>query len=258
MVRKNGCFDDLLVVIPTYNEAKTVAQVVEGVLSVLGDCHILIVDDGSTDGTCEKVGELKEKYKGVEVICHKKNMGYGATLKDGFEYAIEKGFDRVVTLDADMQHPPSWIPKLLDALKVADVASGSRYLPNSPRFSEPPKTRRRINEIVTREINRQLGLSLTDAFCGYKAYRRKVLEALEITETGYAMPLQVWVQVARMGFKVVEVPVPLYYPDYSRFFGSGLDAPDVRLKYYLDVLEKELGRWRSRSSLSAHIQTTQR
>jgi dolichol-phosphate mannosyltransferase len=116
--------------------------------------------------------------------------------------------------------------------------SGSRYLRRFPGDSEPPAARRRINAEITAEINRRFGLSLTDAFCGFKAYTRRALERLRVTETGYAMPLEVWVQAAAAGLVIEEVPVPLLYLDLARSFGGALDDAATRLAYYRGVLDR--------------------
>ena len=102
----------------------------------------------------------------------------------------------------------------------AHIVSGSRYLQPFPGESAPPVDRRRINTQLTAELNRRLGLSLTDAFCGFKAYRNDALARLRIRETGYAMPLEVWVQAVQAGLKIIELPVPLIYLDESRSFGG--------------------------------------
>jgi dolichol-phosphate mannosyltransferase len=91
---------------------------------------------------------------------------------------------------------------------------------------------------VTAEINARLGLDLTDAFCGFKAYTRRALAALHVTETGYAMPLEVWVQAAAAGLRIVELPVPLVYLDLARSFGGALDDAATRLAYYRSVLDR--------------------
>ena len=121
---------------------------------------------------------------------------------------------------------------------TADIVSGSRYLRIFPGDSHPPAARRRINAQITAEINARLGLSLTDAFCGFKAYTRRALGSLHVTETGYAMPLEVWVQAAAARLRIVELPVPLLYLDLARSFGGALDDADTRLAYYRCVLDR--------------------
>src|SRR5690606_10624148 len=121
-----------------------------------------------------------------------------------------------------------------------DVVSGSRYLQIFDGDSLPPADRRRINVEVTQQLNDRLGLNLTDAFCGFKAYRTAALEKLDITDPGYAMPLQLWVQAAARGLKIVEFPVPLIYLDEERSFGGSLDDANRRRAYYQEVIDREL------------------
>jgi dolichol-phosphate mannosyltransferase len=141
----------------------------------------------------------------------------------------------VVTLDCDGQHEPARIPVLAQRLEEADIVSGSRYLRVFDPTQKPPEPRRRINVEVTRWLNEGLGLNVTDAFCGFKAYRTSALRSFDITEDGYAMPLQVWVQAAAQEMKILEVPVPLIYLDESRAFGGALDDANYRLEHYRRV-----------------------
>jgi len=161
-------------------------------------------------------------------------------------------------MDADLQHPPSYIPQFISVLRDIDLVSGSRYLPDSLRVSPPPEDRLYINRHITRELNRHLGLGITDAFCGFKAYKRKVLEVPDITENGYGMPIQVWIQVFVHKIKIQEVPVPLIYPDSTRFSGVELDSPQERLQYYMRVFEKEMKRWKLKPLQSARIPMMQK
>ena len=116
--------------------------------------------------------------------------------------------------------------------------------------SEPlgaaPLERRRINELITHELNRRLGLTLTDAFCGFKAYRTAALAELSIDVFGYAMPLQLWAQAVAHGLRIREIPVRLFYNDPDRRFGNGLDDPDWRLQHYLSVLGAEVDKMQPR------------
>jgi dolichol-phosphate mannosyltransferase len=111
-------------------------------------------------------------------------------------------------------------------------------LKNYPGDDDAPAERRYINQRLTAELNRRLGLCLTDAFCGFKAYRVSSLSKLHITDTGYAMPLEVWVQAAYAGLRVVELPVPRIYLDETRSFGGSLDNASVRLTHYNQVIER--------------------
>src|SRR4029077_17276012 len=123
------------------------------------------------------------------------------SLRTAFQVAIDEDFDGLVTLDCDGQHEPARIPELSARLEDADIVSGSRYLRVFDPEQKPPEQRRQINVEVTRWLNECLRLNLTDAFCGFKAYRRSALEKFDITDDGYAMPLQVWVQAVAHGMK---------------------------------------------------------
>jgi dolichol-phosphate mannosyltransferase len=217
--------------IPIFNEERHL----EGVLREVRrySPHILIVNDGSTDRT----GELLAAQPGIRVITHPTNRGYGAALISAFEYAKQHAeFDVLVTMDCDGQHEPSRIAVLLEAIHDADIVSGSRYLRDFRQDSEPPHDRRRINFQIAQELNARHGLHLTDAFCGFKAYRREALEKLHPTETGWGMPLQLWVQAARTCLRIKEIGVPRLYLDPNRVFGGVLDDADQRLAYYHRVI----------------------
>jgi len=223
-----------LTALPVYNEVNHVDAVLDEVLRYATE--VLVVDDGSTDGTAE----LLARRKGIDIIRHPKNLGYGAALISAFEYAIRQGHDVLVTIDCDGQHEPKRIPQFVQACEGVDIVSGSRYLRCFPGDSRPPEDRRRINRSITRQINRLLGLRLTDAFCGFKAYQVAALTKLDLTETGYAMPLELWVQAARWGLRIVELPVPLIYLEEERSFGGSLDDAQTRLLIYRRVLDRAI------------------
>lgn len=221
-----------LTALPVYNEVKHVDEVLDEVLRY--SPHVLVVDDGSTDGTAE----VLKRRSDVQCVRHARNQGYGAGLRTAFEYALAHDYDVLVTIDCDGQHQPRMIPEFVAAAANAQIVSGSRYLKAFPGQSAPPIDRRRINVEITAELNRRLGLNLTDGFCGFKSYRRDALEKLHITETGYAMPLEVWVQATRAGLKIVELGVPLIYLEEERSFGGSLDDATKRLEYYYVVLDR--------------------
>lgn len=223
-----------LTALPVFNEVGYVNGVLDEVLQYSPE--VLVVDDGSTDGTSDLLAQRND----VQVLNHEQNRGYGAALRSAFYFAQRRGYDALVTIDCDGQHQPRRIPDFVAALAQADIVSGSRYLQQFSGDSLPPEQRRRINLQITQELNERLGLHLTDAFCGFKAYRTSALKKLHITDTGYAMPLQVWVQAAKAGLKIVELPVPLIYLDLSRSFGGALDDGATRLAHYRDVIERSL------------------
>jgi dolichol-phosphate mannosyltransferase len=221
-----------LTALPVYNEASHFDPVLDEVVRYADD--VLVVDDGSTDATPARLAARND----VKTVQHAQNRGYGAALKTAFEYAIHYRYDILVTIDCDGQHEPQRIRDLVAACRNVDIVSGSRYLDQSDARSAAPPERRRINELITQEINQRLGLLLTDAFCGFKAYRVSALEKLTITDSGYAMPLELWVQAAHHGLRIVEAPVPLVYLEEERSFGGSLDDGNKRLAYYHQVLDK--------------------
>jgi dolichol-phosphate mannosyltransferase len=216
--------------IPVYNEAAYVHAVLSQVRRYSPE--ILVIDDGSTDET----PQLLAREAGLRRLTHPTNRGYGAALISAFAYVMEHDFDVLVTMDCDGQHEPARLPVLLEAIHDADIVSGSRYLRDFRQDTPAPTDRRLINMQVTTEINSRWGLNLTDAFCGFKAYRREALSRLRITETGWGMPLQLWVQAARLGLRIKEIGVPRVYLDPKRAFGGVLNNADERLAYYRRVL----------------------
>ncbi len=220
-----------LTAIPVYNEERHVESVLAEVRRFCPD--ILVINDGSTDRTAELLARLP----GLQVLTHPQNRGYGAALISAFCHArAHPEFDVLVTMDCDGQHEPARIPVLLEAIHDADLVSGSRYLRDFHQDSQAPRDRQQINATISAELNARFGLQLTDAFCGFKAYRREALQRLHITESGWGMPLQLWVQAARLGLRIKEVAVPRLYLDPNRAFGGVMDDAAERLAYYRRII----------------------
>jgi dolichol-phosphate mannosyltransferase len=228
---------NVLTAIPVYNEERHLETVLREVRRYCRD--VLVVNDGSTDHTAE----LLAQNGGPRVITHEHNRGYGAALISAFRYAMEHEVEVLVTMDCDGQHEPARIPVLLEAIHDADIVSGSRYLRVFRDDTIPPHDRQQINRQITAELNERLGLHLTDAFCGFKAYRVEALARLRITETGWGMPLQLWVQAARLGLRIKEIGVPRVYLDPNRAFGGVLDEATERLAYYRRVIATAEREW---------------
>lgn len=223
-----------LTALPVYNEVAHVEAVLDEVLRITPD--VLVVDDGSTDGTADLLAGRRD----IRLVRHDANRGYGAALATAYAATLASSWDGLVTIDCDGQHQPQLIPEFVAAATsgAVDIVSGSRYSKQFSGDSTPPAARRRINAEITAEINARLGLAITDAFCGFKAYSRQALRRLHVTETGYAMPLEVWVQAAAASLRIVELPVPLLYLDLARSFGGALDDAVTRLAYYRTVLDR--------------------
>ncbi len=168
---------------------------------------------------------------------------------------MHNDYDVLVTIDCDGQHQPRMIPQFFAECEDWDIVSGSRYLAPLSGDNQPPADRRRINELLTARINELLGLQLTDAFCGFKAYRVCRLPELDITDNGYAMPLELWVQAAHQGFRIKELAVPLIYLDLARSFGGALDDADTRLAHYNTILQQAMARTNERGATTPHTRS---
>ncbi len=237
---------NVLIGIPVYNEARYVAKVLAEVRRYHDD--ILVIDDGSTDDTPSLLAQQP-----VEVIRHAENRGYGRSMQDMLRWAKVDGFDWLITMDCDEQHEPAAIPQFIKRIDAdqADVISGSRYLVSMEDDDAPPSDRRLINQTITDELNARLELTLTDGFCGFKAYRVSACEKLCLDVDGYDFPMQFWVQAVANDLRIEELPVRLIYNDPTRSFGGPLDNPQSRLDLYRRTMHREIMRCRDRLPASA-------
>lgn len=231
----------LLTALPVYNESKHLNTVLDQVVQHADD--VLVVDDGSDDATAELLAARDD----VLVVTHPENRGYGAALRTAFCYAKRHEYQRIVTIDCDGQHEPQRIKDLAGLCRDGvDIVSGSRYLDSSPSAARSaPADRRAINHTITKELNARFGLDLTDAFCGFKAYRVEAVGRMRLREDGYAMPLELWVQAASLRLTVLEAAVPLIYLDEERTFGGALDDAEHRLKHYRATIDRAVERVRA-------------
>jgi len=229
---------EFLVFIPVYNEEHSIRSVINEIKNIADYVDVLIIDDGSTDDT----PNILEKTENIQLVRHSQNQGYGKTLIDGFRYANEKAYKYVITIDSDKQHQPREIHKFIHAVKHdnSDIISGSRYLNISrEELKEAPEDRIRINRRITETINRITGYRLTDSFCGFKLYKVKALKQLNLSETGYGLPLQLWIQAWKKGLSVNEIPVQLIYFDHTSGQTSSWKDMFRRYRYYLQIIQKE-------------------
>jgi glycosyltransferase involved in cell wall biosynthesis len=188
--------------IPAYQAAPSVGDVVRGTLQALPD--VLVIDDGSTDGTAEVA-----RRAGARVISHDVNRGKGAALATAFRDLFGGGFDGVVTLDADGQHLPEEIPKLLAAIGEADLVLGVR----DHLFGEMSRLRRMSNRLSSKAISLAAGQDLRDIQTGFRYYSRRLFEEVGFPEARFEAESAVVVRAARRGFKVISVPVHLGFAD---------------------------------------------
>jgi len=233
-----------IILIPIYNEQKHIFNVLREVRKFTQD-DIIVINDGSTDESQIIVEEISScaRLKGnIHILSHLKNEGYGQSLIDGIAFANKYNYKYLFTLDCDEQHEPELIPKFLKEIKKGkkDIVSGSRYFTYHEKIDNPPKDRFKINLKITKLINQITGFNLTDSFCGFKVYHVKALKKLKLTEKGYGFPLQLWIQAYKNHLKVKELAVNMIYLDKNRTFGGHLDNPKSRLRYYMEVIDREV------------------
>ena len=199
----------VLVVIPTYQERENIESIVRRVGAAVPAAHVLVVDDGSPDGTGKIADELAEADERVHVLHRTAKNGLGAAYIAGFGWGLERGYDVLVEMDADGSHAPEQLPRLLGALAGADLVLGSRYVPGGAVVNWP-----RRREILSRGgnlyVRLALGIRLKDATGGYRAFRREVLESIEyaaVASQGYCFQVDLARRTLAAGFRVAEVPI---------------------------------------------------
>jgi glycosyltransferase involved in cell wall biosynthesis len=198
-----------LVVMPTYNEAESVVGVIDQVLAADPRVDVLIVDDGSPDGTARLVAERAAGEPRVRLLERSAKRGLGAAYRAGFAWGLQRGYEALVEMDADLSHPPERLPALLDGLAGADLVIGSRYFPGG-RTVNWSRLREAISRGGNAYVRLALGVPVHDCTAGYRAYRRQVLEALPVSavqSNGYCFQVEMVHRTWQEGFRVVEVPI---------------------------------------------------
>ena len=201
----------IVVIIPTYNEARNITSIVEAVLSLNGPYSIIVVDDGSPDGTGQLVKDIQAKFPDkIHLIERAAKSGLGTAYLAGFAYAQQRGFELVCQMDADFSHDPNDLPRLAAAVRAgADMAIGSRYL-GGVRVVNWPLSRLFLSygaSVYTRVIT---GLPVRDVTAGFKCIHRRVLEGVElerIKSNGYSFQVELHYRTWKKGFSIVEVPI---------------------------------------------------
>ncbi|CRK57170.1 Dolichol-phosphate mannosyltransferase in lipid-linked oligosaccharide synthesis cluster [Alloactinosynnema sp. L-07] len=201
--------DPVLVVIPTYNERDNIEIIVERLHAALPQTHVLIVDDGSPDGTGDLADAMAEKDDRVNVLHRTEKAGLGAAYIAGFKWALARDYAVICEMDADGSHAPEDLPRILDALTDADLALGSRWVPGG-KVVNWPKSREFISRGGSLYSRLALGASIRDMTGGFRAFRRAVLEKLKldtVASAGYCFQIDLAWRTIEAGFTVVEVPI---------------------------------------------------
>jgi dolichol-phosphate mannosyltransferase len=207
---KSGAPVRVLVVLPTYNEAENIERILRCVRSELPDAGVLVVDDGSPDGTSALAEKVALDVGGVEVLRRSAKSGLGSAYRDGFGWGLARGFEAFVEMDSDFSHDPASLPDLVAPLnKGFDLSVGSRYVPGGeiPNWS---LSRRLISRGGNIYADVLLGLRVKDSTAGFRAYRAEILQKVDLSAVraeGYGFQIEMVRQVIEHGGRVVEVPI---------------------------------------------------
>ncbi|CAL9283282.1 Undecaprenyl-phosphate mannosyltransferase [Streptomyces sp. SudanB25_2051] len=207
--RRYGPLGRALVIIPTYNEAENIGPIVSRVRESVPDADILVADDNSPDGTGKIADELSADDPHVHVLHRKGKEGLGAAYLAGFRWGMEHGYDVLVEMDADGSHRPEELPRLLTALKGADLVLGSRWIPGG-RIVNWPKSREYLSRGASVYSRLLLGVPIRDVTGGFRAFRADTLRGLgleDVASQGYCFQIDLARRAVAAGFHVVEVPI---------------------------------------------------
>ncbi|MDD5528425.1 MAG: polyprenol monophosphomannose synthase [bacterium] len=198
-----------LVIIPTYNEIENIEKLLTTIWAFVPDIDLLIVDDNSPDGTGEYIKQLSNKDSRVHIIQRSGKMGLGSAYKEGFRYAIDKGYDYIFEMDADFSHSPGELPKFIEKMKEYDLVIGSRYARGISVINWP-LSRLILSSFANIYARKMTGVPIKDLTAGFKCYSRKVLENLpfnRIKSDGYGFQIETVFWAYRRGFKLYELPI---------------------------------------------------
>jgi len=232
---------DSLVIIPTYNEKENVVKMIEAVVGLDQAFDLLIVDDGSPDGTADLVrGQMKKHESRIFLLERAGKQGLGTAYIAGFKWALERGFDYIFEMDCDFSHTPKDLIRLKKscAENGAGVAVGSRYVKGGGVVNWPLK-RRVMSRGASLYVNLVLWLGVRDSTAGFVGYRREVLEAIELDSVefiGYAFQIEMKLRAKRKGFKIEEIPISFS----DRELGTSKMSMDIFNEAFWGVLKMRL------------------
>lgn len=198
-----------LIVTPTYNESKNIESLITILMEINKNYHILVVDDSSPDGTAKIVKKLQKKYPSLFLAERPKKRGLGTAYCFGFDWALKRGYEAIVQMDADLSHDPEDVPRMVELLKENDLVIGSRYCDGGGVTRWP--MRRLILSYSANLYSRIItGVKIKDLTAGFKAWRREVLEDIDldnIRSQGYAFQIEMNFHANRKGYKIHEYPI---------------------------------------------------
>ncbi len=246
--------NDTLVITPTYNEKDNLPELVRRVMSLPVKVDLLIVDDNSPDGTGELADELSEKNPGLHVMHRKVKNGLGRAYCDGFVWALERGYEFIMEMDGDFSHNPDDIPRFLEAAREADLVLGTRYK-NGIRVINWPLSRLILSMGAGMYVRTITGMPISDPTGGYKCFRRRALEALDIgaiRSNGYSFQVELTHKIWRQGMRVGEVPIVFADREHGHSKMSGHIVWEAIWMVWRLWFQHGLRRWpKKRAELSA-------
>ncbi len=201
--------EKILVIIPTYNEIENLGNIVPRVVEQGPDIDVLVVDDSSPDGTGELADRLASDDPRIHVLHRENKEGLGRAYLAGFKWALERDYQYIFEMDADFSHDPKFIPGFLRAVEDADLVIGSRYK-DGVNVINWPMSRLLLSKGANLYSHWITGLALTDSTGGFKCFRRRVLEAIDLEavhSNGYAFQIEVSFRAWKKGFRLVEIPI---------------------------------------------------
>jgi dolichol-phosphate mannosyltransferase len=233
-------FPKSLVIVPTYNEKENILLMLEAILQQHECLEVLVVDDGSPDGTGDMVAAEAEKNTRIHLIRRKGKMGLGSAYVTGFKWALERDYERVFEMDADFSHSPSDLTRFLETAEDADLVLGSRYM--KQRISVVNWDLRRLilsygANVYTRMVT---GLPISDATGGFKCFRREALQALNLDKMksdGYCFQIETTFKIWKKGLRVKEIPI--VFTDRTR--GTSKMSGGIISEAFFLVLKLRLG-----------------
>ena len=199
-----------LVIVPTYNERENILRLIEGVLAQDERLEVLVVDDGSPDGTGQLVTDRASTEPRVHLLSRPRKMGLGTAYLAGFRWALDRGYEFVFEMDADFSHDPNHLPQFLRTIETCDLVLGSRYRHGKVTVVNWPIGRLMLSYFANVYARFVTGLPLFDATGGFKCFRRKVLESIDLDDVrsnGYAFQIEMSFRAWRRGFQIVEIPI---------------------------------------------------
>ena len=199
-----------LVIVPTYNEKLNITRIIASVLAQDPRLEVLVVDDGSPDGTGAVVDEIAARDARVHILHRPRKLGLGTAYLAGFKWALERKYDLVFEMDADFSHDPAHLPSFLQEIANADLVLGSRYRGGKVTVVNWPMARLLLSYFANIYARTVTGLQLADATGGFKCFRREVLQSIDLDDVrsnGYAFQIEMSFRAWKKGFRIVEIPI---------------------------------------------------